>query len=179
MRRNLLTVLLLSVLAGLSAQAVTVAPLSFEQLVRQSSVVVYARVTAVRSQWSDDRSRITSLVTVDVIKDLKGGGPQTLTLTLPGGQVGRYANLVPGAPSLATGDVAVLFLTARGPRLPVTTGFTQGIYRVAPDASGALLVTPPIVEAPGARIVRGDVRRKPVPLAVFEGAVRAVSEAAR
>ena len=71
MRRSLFGCLLVA-LAVMPAQAVTVVPLSFEELVRQSSSVVYARVLDVRGQWSDDRRRIDSLVTVEVIKGLKG-----------------------------------------------------------------------------------------------------------
>ena len=176
MRRSQVVVLLVA-LAVMPTQAVTVAPLSFEELVRHSSIVIYARVTDVRGQWTDDRRRIDSLVTVTVIKGLKGTSAAELTLTVPGGQVGRYRNLLPGAPSFVRGDLAVLFLTARGPRLPVTTGFTQGIYRVTRDASsGAALVAPPVVEAAGQQSVRGDSRRKPVPMATFEDAVRAVQD---
>ena len=176
MRRSQVVVLLVA-LAVMPTQAVTVAPLSFEELVRHSSIVIYARVTDVRGQWTDDRRRIDSLVTVTVIKGLKGPSAAELTLTVPGGQVGRYRNLLPGAPSFVRGDLAVLFLTARGPRLPVTTGFTQGIYRVTRDASsGAALVAPPVVEAAGQQSVRGDSRRKPVPMATFEDAVRAVQD---
>ena len=176
MRRSQVVVLLVA-LAVMPTQAVTVAPLSFEELVRQSSSVIYARVTDVRGQWTDDRRRIDSLVTVTVIKGLKGTSAAELTLTVPGGQVGRYLNLLPGAPSFARGDLAVLFLTARGPRLPVTTGLTQGIYRVTRDvSSGAALVAPPVVEAAGQQSVRGDSRRKPVPMATFEDAVRAVQD---
>ena len=176
MRRSQVVVLLVA-LAVMPTQAVTVAPLSFEELVRQSSSVIYARVTDVRGQWTDDRRRIDSLVTVAVIKGLKGPSAAELTSTVPGGQVGRYLNLLPGAPSFARGDLAVLFLTARGPRLPVTTGLTQGIYRVTRDASsGAALVAPPVVEAAGQQSVRGDSRRKPVPMATFEDAVRAVQD---
>lgn len=171
---------LLTLAAVAPARAVTVAPLSFEELVRQSSAVVYARVIDVQGQWSDDRRRIDSLVTVEVIKGLKGPGTARLTLTVPGGQVGRYRNVMPGAPAFARGDHAVLFLTARGPRLPVTTGFTQGIYRVVRDtASGTALVTPPAIEPAGAPIVRGDRRRAPISLDAFETAVRAVRDAVR
>jgi hypothetical protein len=38
-----------------------------------------------------------------------------------------------------------------------------------------MLVMPPVVDTPG-RNVRGDVRRKPVSLAVFEGSVRALAQ---
>lgn len=171
--------LLLALLVA-PAQAVTVAPLSFAELVRQSSRVVYARVVEVRSQWTEDRRRIESLVTVEIVQSLKGTAAGELVVTVPGGQVGRYLNLMPGAPVFTRGDLAVLFLTARGARLPITTGFTQGIYRVTRDAaSGATLVMPPAVEAAGARVVRGDRRRKPVPLESFALAVRAAGDAAR
>jgi hypothetical protein len=100
-----------------------------------------------------------------------------MSFTVPGGQLGRYLNLIPGAPSFSEGDLAVVFLTARGPRLPVTTGFTQGIYRVQRGHTGELLVQPPVVAT--GRIVRGDASRKPVPLAAFESSVRAIASAAR
>lgn len=168
-------VTLVVVLLVASIEATTVAPLSFEQLVSASSTVVYGRVSDVRSQWTADRRFIESVVSVEVIKGLKGGAGETISFTVPGGQVGRYLNVIPGAPAFTAGDLAVFFLTAHGPRLPVTTGLTQGIYRVQRDASsGALLVMPPIVDTAG-RVARGDVRRKPVSLAAFEGSVRAVS----
>ena len=127
----------------------------------------------VRAQWTDDRRFIESVVTIEVLRGMKGGARESIAFTVPGGQVGRYLNVIPGAPSFAQGDLAVFFLTARGARLPVTTGLTQGIYRVQRDAaSGEMLVVPPIAEGTG-RIVRGDLRRKPVSLAAFESSVRA------
>lgn len=174
MRRSALVAIVMALLVA-SIEATTVAPLSFEQLVSASSSVVYGRVSEVRSQWTADRRFIESVVSVEVIKGLKGGAGETISFTVPGGQVGRYLNVIPGAPAFTAGDLAVFFLTAHGPRLPVTTGLTQGIYRVQRDASsGALLVMPPIVDTAG-RVARGDVRRKPVSLAAFEGSVRAVS----
>ena len=170
-------VALMALLPVAPAAAVTVAPLSFEQLIQSSSAVVYGRVTSVRAQWSEDRRHIESIVTVDVLKGLKGSSSETMSFTVPGGQLGRYLNLIPGAPSFSEGDLAVVFLTARGPRLPVTTGFTQGIYRVQRSQAGELLVQPPVVTT--GRIVRGDANRKPVPLSAFETSVRAIASAAR
>ena len=157
------------------AGAATLAPLSFEQLVNASAAVVYGRVTDVRSQWTEDRRFIESIVSIAVVKGMKGSARETVSFTVPGGQVGRYTNVIPGAPVFAAGDTAVIFLTSRGPRLPVTTGLTQGIYRVQRDArSGEMLVMPPPLDPPG-RIVRGDARRKPSSLAAFEASVRAVT----
>lgn len=136
--------------------------------------MVYGRVTEVRSQRTADRRFIESVVSVEVLRGMKGTAGESIAFTIPGGQVGRYLNVIPGAPTFESGDLAVFFLTAQGPRLPITTGLTQGIYRVRRDASsGEMMVVPPAVET--GRIVRGDVKRRPVPLATFEGAVKAVS----
>src|SRR5262245_49112342 len=154
--------------------ATTVVPLSFEQLVNESASVVYGRVVDVRAQWTDDRRFIESVVSIEILKGMKGTAHERISFTVPGGQVGRYVTVIPGAPVFAPGDMAVFFLTSRGARMPVTTGLTQGIYRVQRDSrSGDLLVTPPVIDAPG-RIVRGDVKRKPASLTSFEASVRAI-----
>lgn len=174
MRRSLIAIVLIA-LATISADATTVIPLTFEQLVNESQSVIYGRVSDVRAQWTADRRFIESVVTIDVLRGMKGNAHESIAFTVPGGQVGRYLNVIPGAPSFVRGDLAVVFLTAQGARLPVTTGLTQGVYRVQRDgASGEMLVVPPVIETTG-RIVRGDVRRKPVSLATFEGAVRSVT----
>jgi hypothetical protein len=179
--RRLVSTLLICLCLAIPCSATTVLPLSFEQLVNESSSVVYGRVTDVRSQWTADRRFIESVVSIEILKGMKGSARETMAFTVPGGQVGRYLNVIPGAPTFTAGDVAVFFLTAQGPRLPVTTGLTQGIYRVQRDAqSGQMLVMPPVLEtAANGRIVRGDVRRKPMSLAAFEGSVRAVADQAR
>lgn len=161
---------------GIPAAAITVAPLSFEQLVHKSAVVVLARVIDVRGDFVLDGRGIESVVTVSVLKGLKGGSGDTLQFTIPGGRAGRYLNLIPGAPTFTAGDLAVIFLTARGARLPITTGLTQGVYRVQ-RGSGEMLVMPPVIESGGTQRARGDVQRKPVSLSAFEASVRAIVEA--
>jgi hypothetical protein len=113
---------------------------------------------------------------VTVLKGLKGSATDTVQFTVPGGRAGRYLNLIPGAPTFVAGDLAVIFLTSRGARLPVTTGLTQGVYRVQ-TSSGQMMVMPPVVENGSQR--RGDPQRKPVALAAFEASVRAVADRAR
>jgi hypothetical protein len=170
--------ILLALLCSTSLDATTLAPLTFEQLVKDSAAVVYGRVVEVRSQWTADRRFIESVISVEILKGLKGGARDTIQFTTPGGQVGRYRNVIPGAPVFTEGELAVFFLTAHGAKLPVTTGLSQGVYRVQRAAlSGELLVMPPVLET--GRIVRGDVRRKPAPLAAFEASVRFVAGGAR
>lgn len=178
MRRSVLAVVVCAALLNVPAGAVTLAPLSFEQLVTISSAVVFGRVMDVRADWTPDRRGVESAVTIDVIEAIKGTVPPTMTFTVPGGQVGRYLNLIPGAPAFARGDVAVVFLSSRGARLPVTTGFTQGIYRAhRAGPNGGWMVMPP--QAATSRVARGDRARKPVPLAAFEASVRTVMDTVR
>jgi hypothetical protein len=145
------------------ASAVTVVPLTFEQLVSQSAAVVVGRVVDVRGDFTDDRKGIQSNVTVEVLRGIKGHARGTVTFAMPGGQAGRYVNVIAGAPTLARGDVGVFFLSSRGARLPVTTGFTQGIFRVGVNAANEVFV----------------VHKAPVPLRVFEANIRAVVDAAK
>ena len=172
--RRFVTIMLICLLPAIPGFATTLVPLSFEQLVSESASVVYGRVVDVRSQWTADRRFIESVVSIEILKGMKGSARESMSFTVPGGQVGRYRNVIPGAPTFSAGDLAVFFLTAQGPRLPVTTGLTQGIYRVQRDSrTGEALVMPPVLEpAAGGRIVRGDVGRKPISLAAFEGNVR-------
>lgn len=173
MRPSALTFLVVALLTA-SATATTVVPLSFSELVTESSAIVYGRVVGVRGQWTEDRHSIESLVTVDVMTSFKGPLGSTMTFSVPGGQLGRFLSFTPGVPTFAPGDLVVVFLCARGARLPGPTGLSQGVYRATADrATGSILVAPPVVSA-GTRIVRGDLQRRPLSLAAFGDAVRAV-----
>jgi hypothetical protein len=155
--------LVICFLLATSASAVTVAPLTLEQLVANSAAVVFGRVTDVRGDFTGDRRAIQSVVTVDVFRGLKGPGGETLTFAMAGGRAGRYVNVIPGAPVLAPGDLAVFFVSARGARLPVPTGFSQGIVRVRRDAANGMSV----------------FHKAPMPLGTFEASVRAIVDAKR
>ena len=161
--RHCLAVLALCVGLVTPSLAVTVAPLTFEQLVHQSAAVVFGRVVDVRGDFTDDRRAIQSVVTVEVLRGIKGRSGQTLSFTVPGGRAGRYLNVIPGGPVFSPGDLAVFFVSSRGARLPVTTGFTQGIFRVQRGAANQLIVN----------------QKAPVPLSTFEASVRAIVDAAR
>jgi hypothetical protein len=180
MRRSCLTLLAVYVFVA-PLRAITILPMSFAELVNESSAIVYGRVAEVQGQWTADRQRLESLVALEVLSAFKGAPGGTITFSIPGGQSGRYINLMPGAPTFTRGDLVVVFLSARGPRLPGPTGFTQGIYRVVADrASGSMLVVPPVIQAGADRsIVRGDPRRRSLSLAAFDAAVQAVQGVSR
>jgi hypothetical protein len=178
--RSVLLVLGLLAAAGLPAPATTYLPASFNEVVAESSTIVYGRVTEVRAAWSADRRTIESVVIVRAVSYLKGARGDVMAFTVPGGQVGDRLMAIPGAPSFREGDLVVVFLKGTGPALPRPVGLAQGVFRVMADPrSGEASVVPPpaVARGPGTPVRRGDPARGPVPLDAFAAEVRAFVEA--
>lgn len=178
MKKTFAGLMLAAALAALAAtplDAVVVVPITFEQLVDEAAAVVFARVADVRGQWTPDRRGIDSIVTVEALQYVKGDLGPTVALRLPGGTAGGRIQVIPGAPVLREGDLAVLFLKARGPALLTPLGLGQGIFRVMRDTrTGAMLVTPPpLKESAIGRIVRGAADRRTLSVDAFFATVRA------
>jgi hypothetical protein len=163
--------------AGATLDAITVVPLTFEQLVNEAAAVVYARVTEVRGQWTADRQSIDSIITLEALQYLKGDLGPVVPMRLPGGEASGIVNVLPGAPRLREGELVVLFLKARGPARLTTLGLSQGIFRVARDPrTGTMLVTPPpLKESAAGRIMRGAAERRALSIDAFGASVRAVA----
>ena len=161
--------------------ALTLSPMTFEQLVAEATAVVFARVADVRGRWTADRSGIESIVTLDALRYLKGDLGNDVELRVPGGATGGMRQVLPGAPVLRAGDLVVAFLGSRGPAMPTLVGLTQGLFRVAVDTrNGASYVTPPPLKASAAgRIVRGAADRRTLTVDLFAAEVRSVLEAHR
>ena len=146
--RRILVVLLLAGGIAIPAQAISVVPLTFEELVVDATAVVYARVADVEGRWTADRRGIESLVTLEALRYLKGNLGPAVALRLPGGEAGGFLNVLPGAPVLRAGDLVMLFLVSRGPTIPVPVGLTQGVFRAVRDPRrGDVLITPPLLKA--------------------------------
>jgi hypothetical protein len=155
--------------------ALSVTPMTFDDLVGEALAVVYGRVADVRGQWGEGRRSIDSIVTVEALRYFKGGMGQTVSLRLPGGQVDGIINVLPGAPVLREGELVVLFVTAKGPAMPTALGLGQGVFRVFRDARGSALVSPPPLKAsPTGLVIRGAADRRALSLEAFESHVRAI-----
>lgn len=160
------------------AGAILVVPVTFEQLVDESTAVVFGRVADVRGQWTADRQFIDSIITVDALDYIKGDLGAHVVMRLPGGEAGGVINLVPGAPTLREGEMVVLFLKARGPALLTTVGLGQGIFRVTHDhRTGAMLVTPPsLKDSATGRMLRDAAGRRALRLESLAATVRATEQ---
>jgi hypothetical protein len=180
--RTLLTSFVLLICA-LPLRATVVIPADLGELSRDAVAIVRGHVAAVDSQWTEDRGTIETIVTLEVEEYLKGALGQVVRFRVPGGELGRLRSIVVGAPEFVVDQHVVVFLGAHGPTVPHIVGFNQGVFRVVPADNG-WVVTPPANLPAAARtgntaIVRGDVNRRPVPLADFEQRVRALAGGVR
>lgn len=177
MHRFILVLLLVLTLPGAapSVMATVLVPAEFREIVAGSQVIVHGRVTDVSAEWTPDRRRIDSIVTIEVGTYLKGGPAERVTFRAPGGQIGRYKSITVGAPEFRPGDEAIFFLTARRPAMARVFGMSQGLYRIRVDRAGRRVVVPPavIAHADTPRIVaRGGADRRSLPLDDFAAQVR-------
>jgi hypothetical protein len=161
-----------------AVHATVLVPAEFREVVQGSTMIAYGRVIDVRPEWVDDRSRVDTIVTLEVVTWLKGGTDQTIEFKVPGGEMGRYRNVTIGAPVFNRGDEAVMFLKSDGTSIPIVFGLNQGVFRVRRDPStGRRVVIPSALMARGdapETIRRGAATRQPIPLESFGAQVRTV-----
>ena len=177
MRRLLILALALLFCAPAAPRATVLVPIEFRELVGVSSTIVHGRVIDVRAEWIDGRRAIETFVTIEAEEYYKGGSAETITVRVPGGQMGRYRTVFVGAPEFKEGDEVVLFLRNYGGRIAIV-GLSQGAFRVAADRSGRRVVTSPVLMGrPGADVepvVRGDAARRPLAVQAFGDLVKRV-----
>jgi hypothetical protein len=164
---------------GVALDATTYAPTDFAELVNGASTIVHARVVAARADWVDGRMRVDTFVTLEVERYFKGDLGSEVVIQVPGGELGRYRDVVIGAPRLTPGDEVILFLNQRGARFPYVLGLSMGVFRVRHDASLALVSPAPASADPNGgarRIARGSASQAPVSMATFAAEItRAMS----
>jgi hypothetical protein len=181
MMRVICVLNLMLLAAATSARATTIVPADLGELSRDAVAIARGRVADVRSQWTEDRGTVETIVTLEVEDYLKGSLGSMVRFRVPGGELGRYRTIVVGAPDFAVDQRVVVFLGAHGPAVPHIVGFNQGVFRVVRAADASWVVSPPpaLAGAAAVRVVRGDPSRRPVPLADFEQQVRTLAGAAR
>ena len=173
--------LLATVMVGLSLTvgtllASTFLSAEFREVVSEASTIVRGRVTDVRAIRSLEGD-VESVVTIVVEASLKGSAEAFVAMRVPGGTIGAYRTVMPGAPVMRVGEHAVFFLR-RGPGNSLwPVGLAQGVYRVSVSGAGTVeMVHAPVL--PGVTtnavgpVVRGDARRKTMPATEFESLVR-------
>jgi len=129
-------------LLGKSTPAATVLPLSLTDLVRQSDLVVEARIVSGTADFSGPAgtSMIFTYWQVQVLDAVKGTLPPRLLVRTPGGTKDNRSLTVPGAPGFQPNQEKILFLKrteeVRG-GVPVfeVLGWEQGALNITREPS--------------------------------------------
>jgi hypothetical protein len=139
MRFKLIPLLLLVGTLAAPSRASRFVDLSLDQMVRRSGTIVEGDVVATRGEWSTDRTRIYTTVTLQVAEVHKGSLPGgTLELRLLGGTVDDVTMAVIGQPRFEAGERVFLFLAPNHDVRDVPfVGGEAGKLRVVADATGA------------------------------------------
>ncbi len=122
--------------------ATTLQKLSLDEMTRASNRIVQAKCLSVESRMEE--GQVFTLATFEVTQTLageettprspeaSGRGTRTVVVRQPGGRVGNLHAVVPGAPLLAPGEEAILFLE-RDPNARdafMVVGLSQGHMRI-------------------------------------------------
>jgi hypothetical protein len=150
-------------------------PATLDELAAEADLVVLARVAHVATRQAAATQRVERVVTLDVVRALKGSPGEALAIVLPGGTFGRYRTIAPGVPEVFAGEEAVLFLRASGVAGPQLVGLSQGLLRVRVDpVTGERMVGATTAAGTDGPIVRGAADRGPQPLSSVEARIARV-----
>jgi len=115
-------------------------------LAKQSEMVVHAKVVDVRSEWNAEGTFIFTHVTLAVEESFRGESPRTLTVRVPGGQVGDFVAEMHGAPKFEMDDDIVAFIGRWHDGVPMVAGYQAGLSRVEKDVLGNRILRGGIAE---------------------------------
>ncbi len=109
---------------------------SLDALTDSASDIIIGTVSDLTSYWNEDRTAIFSSVRLSVDEVLKGTPEDTITVTVPGGEVDGIGQWVSNTPGFTQNESAVVFLE-REPELQ----FSQVAFGTAQPAGGSYQVT--------------------------------------
>jgi hypothetical protein len=158
-----------------SLAASVVVPATLDELAGEADLIVHARIVRVDTRQAPRTLRVERVVSLEILRPLKGSPEGTVVIVLPGGTHGRYRTVVHGVPEIAEGEEALFFLRASPGGGPQLVGLSQGFLRVRIDpATGQRMVIPPIAAGIDGPVVRGATDRGPQPLARIESRIASV-----
>jgi hypothetical protein len=128
--------LLAVVVCPTPAQATTVIPPSFDDLVNQSDYVVRAVVKSVSCEWRSEGANrhILTKVELEVEEVIAGNPPTPLVLEMLGGKIGDLQMVVQGTPEFKVGDEDILFIHGNGIQFNPLVALGHGRYPIKHDA---------------------------------------------
>ena len=125
------------------AQATTVNPPTFDQLVRDAESVFEGTVTKIHSEWfgTGVERVIVTYITFDIHDSIKGAPGTSSTIRMLGGTIGDETQEVADAPRFKIGDRDILFVEHNGNQFIPLVGIMHGRFHLRKDAAGREIVT--------------------------------------
>ena len=132
--KSLLSLVLIG-LAFVCANATTVIPPTFEQLVKQAELIFQGTVTESRSVWEGEggQRHIETYVTFKVEDNVKGNAGASYTIRMLGGTVGDETMEISDAPKFKVGDRDILFVEHNYDQFVPLVGIGHGRFHVQRD----------------------------------------------
>lgn len=128
-----------------SAGATTLQQLSLDDMIRQSTAIVHAKVTGSYSAFAG--RTIYTHYQLQIEENL-AGTLATTEAVVPGGAAKGLRQMAAGAPTLVAGQDYVLFLWTSKSGLNQVMGLSQGLFNVMQDSSGNAVLVRPAANAP-------------------------------
>jgi len=155
-RQHAVLVFAAAFLAGASpSQSSTVAPVDIVQVVQEAVVVVHATAISSTSHWNDKHSLIVTDTQFQVHETLQGAAVSSVTVRVPGGQIGKLLVEVPGMIAFAPGAETVLALARDAHGALCVAGGGGGRWDVETQADRRTK----IVRGPSLRPTNRDAQR--------------------
>ncbi len=128
---------------GLVANATTVIPPKFDQLVDRAQIIFEGEVTGLQSQWIGEGAehRIVTFVTFKVDEALKGEPGTSYSMRMLGGTVDGQTMEVSDAPKFKVGDHDMLFVENNGSQFIPLVGIQHGRFRIGKDQNSKEIVS--------------------------------------
>ncbi len=138
------SILLAGFAAVTGARATTLQELSLDEMIKQSSGIVRAKVTGSSSGLRGQN--IYTYYHLQILETAKAGanqGAREIDVAVPGGTVNGMRQVVVGAPALTTGSQYVVFLWTGRSGLTQIIGLSQGLLLASEDAPGKIRLARP------------------------------------
>ncbi len=102
-----------------------------ENLVEKSEVIVLGKVTEMRSEWNNNKSKISTKVSVIVIENFKGSkNNQTIVITHLGGEVDGVGELYSHMPKFTQDEEALIFAKRDKENNLIVTKGLEGKFKI-------------------------------------------------
>ena len=118
-----------------SAQATTVIPPSFDELVSKAELIFEGTVKNVQSRWEGEGAmrHIQTYVTFNVHDVMKGQAQKEYTISMLGGTVDNQTMEVTDVPKFKVGNRDILFIQNNGSQFVPLVGIMHGRVKVVAD----------------------------------------------